>query len=231
MGFSTKAALCCALLTLGACASHKPAPGGHAGNRAEVGVDQPSRLLAQARDLQASEGCAKAAPVYRIVASYGAGHDMAQFELGACLLMMTGASDAETALFRQEALFWLTRAAWAGNPRAQGKLAESLSGARPFAVSFLSADPAEAMKWSIIYNANGVRDVYGLQTLSSAVTDHLAATLDAAAVAKAQAQAAAFTKIEMSEFVPMARPSENGNAKGPMGEGHGPGGERRRRGP
>lgn len=223
--------LCLAAL-LAACASSRGGPrGGGQMPRGPVGVNQPSALLAQARDYQAKGGCAKAAPVYRIVASHGDGHDVAQYELGACLLEMEGESGAETALFRQEALFWLNRAAWAGNARAQGKLAEVLSGAPAYRVSLVAPDPVAAMMWSIVYDANGTREVYGLRALAPLARDHLASVLTPEGLAAAQREAASFSRIAMAGFVPTARAgeeNENG-ARGPGGmQGPPDGGNRRR---
>lgn len=226
--------LCCAALVAG-CASGRPSGAPRAGGfgGGAVGVNQPSLLLAKARDLQAREGCAKAAPVYRIVSSHGGGHDVAQYELGACLLQMEGESDAETGLFRQEALFWLSRAAWAGNARAQGKLAETLSGAAPYKASFVTPDPVEAMKWAIVYDKNGTRETYGLRALPPLVRDHLSSVLPPEGLSAAQGEAASFRRISMSEFTPIVRSGEEGGddaARGPGGMQGGPpeGGRRRR---
>jgi len=213
MRFSVSTAALCAALFLAGCGGGGP-PGGPRGaggfSAAPVGVNQPSQLLSRARDMQAKEGCAKAAPVYRIVASHGEGHDIAQYELGACLLQMESDSDAETALFRQEALFWLSRAAWAGNARAQGKLAETLSGAAPYKATFVASDPVEAMKWAIVYDANGTRETYGLRALPQLVRDHLSSALTPEGLSAAQSEASSFRRISMSEFVPFGRSSEEG---------------------
>lgn len=217
---------------LAACASSRGGPrGGGQMSMGPIGLTQPSALLAQARDFQARGGCPKAAPVYRIVASHGDGHDVAQYELGACLLEMQGESDAETALFRQEALFWLSRAAWAGNARAQGRLAEVLSGADLYKVSLVAPDPVAAMMWSIVYDGNGTREVYGLRALPPMVRDHLAAALTPQTLAAAQREAASFSRIEMAGFVPTARDGEDsdGGARGPGGMQGPPEGGRRRR--
>ncbi len=195
------------------CASSKPRDGSEPDPGASAGVNEPSQLLRRARDLQSKEGCAKAVPVYRIVSGYGEDYDVAQHELGACLLEMTGESDAETSLFRQEALFWLNRAAWAGNPRAQGKLAEILSGAPRYAVAHVEADPQQALVWSIIYSDNSVRDTYGLKATPPLVSDHLQSTLPEPQKEAAQVEAAGFRKIVMSGFEPMADESDQ------MGEG------------
>jgi len=181
-------------------------PRGEASAGPSAGVGRPSALLAAAREQQAKEGCAKAAPAYRIVASYGEGYEIAQFELGACLIQMTGAGDAETALFRQEGVFWLSRAAWAGDARAQGRLAEALSGAQGYAASHLGPDPEAALMWSLVYTANGSRDVYGLRPLPSLVTEHIVSALSAEAEESARQKAVQFARVTMDSFVAPAMP-------------------------
>lgn len=189
---------------LASCASSGKADR-RAGAGAEAGppnVNRPSALLARARNFQAREGCAKAAPTYRVVAGFGAGYEIAQYELGACLLEMEGDSDVETTLFRHEGLFWLNRAAWAGNPRAQLKLAEILSGASRYEIAHVGADPERAMVWASIYERNGARETYGLKPVGPIVTAHLQSVLAADAIDAAREEALRFRKIEMAEFAP-----------------------------
>ena len=212
------------LLTVSAACSSRSGPNQFAAT--PVGVDQPSLLLSKARDQQAKEGCAKAAPAYRIVSGYGEGYEIAQYELGACLLEMTGASDMETILFREESLFWLNRAAYAGNPRAQLKLAEVLSGAPAYAVTHVSPNPQRAMMWSVVYEANGARETYGLKPVGSLVVTHLSSALSVDAAEAAKAEAAKFRKIAMDEFTPPARGQAGERGQGPQG---GQRGERPRR--
>ncbi|WP_375204567.1 hypothetical protein [Hyphococcus sp.] len=207
-----------------ACAPPKRGgPGAEFGARRAVGINRPSSLLAAAREQQATQSCAKAAPAYRMVASYGEGYEIAQYELGACLLEMTGANDAETALFRQEGVFWLSRAAWAGDPRAQGKLAEALSGAPGFAASHIAPDPEAALMWSIIYMSNGARDTYALRPVPSPVSDHLKNVISEAASESANAKAERFARVKMEAFVapPMAQ-NAGGPQGGPQGRGRPP---------
>ncbi|WDI32609.1 hypothetical protein PUV54_05295 [Hyphococcus flavus] len=201
-------ALCAA-----ACAgSGKRGPG--QGQRPSASIQQPSSLLAKARTVQGRQGCAKAAPTYRIVASYGEGYEIAQYELGACLMEMEGAGAQETVLFREEGLFWLKRAAWAGDPRAQLKLTQVLSGVPAYAVSHVAVDPLSAMTWAEIYDANGVRETYGLQPVGPVVLEKLHAALDQNELQRARKEAAGFTKISLDEFVP------------PVGDRAGQGGQR-----
>lgn len=192
-----------------ACASPgRDGPGGGEGGPGEgrtIGVNMPSALLAKARETQAQAGCAKAAPTYRVVASFGAGYEIAQYELGACLMEMEGGSEIETALFREEGMLWLNRAAYAGNPRAQLKLAEILSGALQHSRAHVSADPQRAMVWSVVYEQNGARETFGLKPVGPVVTAHLQSVLSTEAIAAARAEAKEFQKIELAEFTPPAQ--------------------------
>ncbi|MFC2951085.1 hypothetical protein ACFOOP_04050 [Marinicaulis aureus] len=203
-------------------------PRGEVAAGPSAGAGRPSALLAAAREQQAKEGCAKAAPAYRIVASYGEGYEIAQYELGACLMQMTGAGDPETMLFRQEGVFWLSRAAWAGDARAQGRLAEALSGAQGYAASHLGPDPEAALMWSLVYTANGSRDVYGLRPLPSLVTEHIASVLSADAEERARQKAVQFTRVTMEAFVAPAMPQtarggrDSGSGRPPGGGGDRP---------
>ena len=223
-----------AISVLTGCASsgsgRRPAGSSSDGARSQTqgpGQIDPSRLLRQARERQAKEGCAKAVPSYRIVSAFGEDYEIAQYELGACLLSMTGRSEAETKLFRHEAVLWLSRAAWSGNPRAQGKLAEILSGAPHYSIDRISPDPLEAMTWSIIYDANGSRAVFGLDVTPKFVLQHLQSALSPEQAAKAAEKASAFQKITMEAFVPGAEYSEN--ARGTRSSDAPQGGRRRPR--
>ncbi|WP_411816665.1 hypothetical protein [Hyphococcus sp. DH-69] len=207
-----------------ACAS--PQKGDRPRGGGPVSVNQPSTLLAKARDIQAKQGCARALPAYRVVSAYGAGYDVAQYELGACLFEVSGKSAQETELLRSEGLFWLRRAAWAGNPRAQFKLAEVLSGLKVFSDQAVPRDPVEAMMWVGVYEANGVRSVYSMPDISAAVVDHIRGNLTPAQMEEARVRAAEYRKIEMATFVPPqgARSQQSGR-----GQGERPEGQRRRR--
>lgn len=190
------------------------------------GLQQPGKLLSLARDTQAKKGCTKAIPAYRVISSFGDGYDVAQYELGACLLEATSDNPAEVELFQEEAVFWLRRSAWAGNARAQLKLAHELSGAGDVSLN-THANPEEAMGWSIVYNENAKRDLYDLPDVTESVANHLNATLDGAATARAVAFADDFQAITMASFTPPRQ--QEGSARRqsrPQGQ---PGGQQRRR--
>ncbi len=187
-------------ISAAACASGKP---GAKGDRTpNAALYQPQRLLDHARNLQAEKGCAAAAPMYRVIASFGVGYDVAQYELGACLKTMTGENDPETALFQKEAALWLERAAWAGNARAQKDLAILLSGADRQART--TADPAAALGWALVYEENAQRELFGLQNITPPILSHIHARLTADQKRAAEAFAANFEEITLASFTPPA---------------------------
>ncbi len=209
---------------LGACAT---SPSREARGPAPA-INQPERLLAHARNVQAEKGCDKAIPTYRVIGGFGEGYEVAQYELGACLLETAPISE-QTVLLTQEGLFWLRRAAWAGNARAQWRLAMVLSGApSPYAEN-VDAIPTEAMGWALVYKDNGTRELYGLAPVYPKVLNHLNATLSSDAKAEAATFANDFTEVKMAIFTP---PAGNQNAKKAGGGKRGPsgdGGQQRRR--
>jgi len=157
--------------------------------------DSAPRLLAEARKMREETGCIAAAPTYRVVAAMGAGEEAAQHELGECLLLIDGVHAAETALFRQEGEFWLTRAAFAGNARAQRALAVHFgSAANPHAA------PAEALKWALVYAKNGEADLYGFKTLPPTFVPGLKSALSAEAIVAAEGFASEFAPIALAAF-------------------------------
>lgn len=167
-----------------------------------------SRLLEDARKTRESKGCAPAAPNYRVVAAMGEGQEAAQHELGECLLTIAGADASETALFRQEGLFWLTRAAHAGNARAQRALA--IHYAAP-----AEGAQEEALKWALVYARNSDAAVYGYKDLPATFTPGLIAALAPHSVADAQAFAAAFAPRAMARFDPPPPPKGSKSRSGP----------------
>lgn len=184
----------------------------------------PERLLERARAVRTSEGCLEAAPTYRVVAAMGEGQEAAQHELGECLLLIAGATPAETALFRQEAAFWLVRAAHAGNARAQRALAVHLG-------SNANADaaPAEALKWALVYEKNGEAALYGYKSLPPTFVPGLKSDVGPAAVAAAEAFAAAFAPLTLAKFAPPPPDKDAPKAESPPEDGPPERGRRPRR--
>ncbi len=231
MSIARTTALALFAASLAACASGPQRGGGGPGGGAPIDVaSQSERILADARKKKSDKDCAAAIPSYRVVASLGKGHDTAQFELGACLLEAsadTADTIVATALFRDEGLFWLRRAAYAGNARAQLALAGALSGADGHAAAGPQSDIVEGYGWSLIYADNAAHKLYGLPDLHPIAADHFRAQMSDAMISEANAFAAAYQKIEMAVFTPPTRERGAGRPQGgaPGGEGR----ERRRR--
>lgn len=173
-----------------------------------------SGLLSFAREARETQSCAAAAPTYRVVAAMGEGQEAAQHELGECLLLMDGASPTETALFRQEALFWLKRAAFAGNARAQRALAVHY-GAR----SNPEGSPAEALKWALVYKKNSDADLYGYKALPDTFVPGLKQDVSPEALAAAESFAASFTPLMLAKFAPPPRDKKGEKPDGPPPDG------------
>ncbi|MEO1135738.1 MAG: hypothetical protein AAFW68_03880 [Pseudomonadota bacterium] len=207
----------CAFALVTACASGAEKPDERGLVRGgQSGLNQPSLLLSKAREVQAEQGCAAALPAYRVISSFGKGYHVAQYELGACLLTIDSATQAEAALLRMESDFWLHRAAWAGNARAQRKLAEILSGAAGYGDADFHTAPQEAAMWALVYAENSARDLYNLPELPSPVTRHLEATLTPQERQWAEQAANNFQTIDMAIFTPprQQRPARSGGDRG-----------------
>lgn len=186
-------------------------------------LEQSQMLLRMARNVRAQKGCAEAAPVYRVLSGFGEGLEPAQFELGECLLEMEGGGMAETALFRREALFWLERAAYAGNGRAQRKLAEFYG-----AVHTPHGDAQKALGWALVFARNGDAELYAINSFPDTFEPGLRAELTGEAIAEAEAFAKNFSVIRMAIYAPPGRQGARGGGgefRRPPGGGQG----RRRR--
>ncbi|MEM9170332.1 MAG: hypothetical protein AAGC56_11840 [Pseudomonadota bacterium] len=216
---------------LSACAgSPKAGPGGPGAAAHGGGAPTAERLVKRARALQEEKSCAAAAPTYRMAASTGAGRESAQHELGECLLTMAvGSSEAgravEARLFHEEGLFWLRRAAYAGNARAQRALAVHFG-----TTSNPDADAATALRWAKLYQANPDASVLGYKSLPATFVPGLESDVDAGTVADVASFVATFEPVTMATFeFPRA---ENNGSRGRGQRAQRPpqgGGQRRRR--
>lgn len=157
--------------------------------------EEAGRLVRYARDLRAKNGCAAAAPAYRVVAGMGEGEEAAQHELGACLLEIEGASSTETALFRQEGEFWLTRAAFAGNARAQRMLAMEM--ASPASALH---DVKSALQWALVYADNPTAKLYGFGPLPATLIPGLKSAMNDSDAVEAEKFAKEFAPIALAKF-------------------------------
>lgn len=207
----------CTLALVTACASGADKPDERGSARGgQNALNQPSLLLGKAREIQAEQGCAAALPAYRVISSFGKGYHVAQYELGACLLTIDGANTSESALLRMESDFWLHRAAWAGNARAQRRLAVILSGAAGYDDPHFRTAPQEAAMWALVYAENSARDLYNLPELPAPVASHLDAILTPQARQLAEQAANDFQTIDMAIFTPprQQRAARNGGDRG-----------------
>lgn len=204
------------LIFAGGCASGpQQGPRGQGPNQQgpAAGLNQSQMLLARARQIQSEQGCARAVPTYRVIASFGADYEVAQYELGACLIEIDGVNAHETALFRDEGLLWIKRAAWGGNARAQHRLAHLLSGAAYEPPRGFAPDPQAAMGWALVYQANPARSLYALPDVADPVLNHLRSALSEEESAAASAFASDFDKIALASFTPPAAQRGNANAR------------------
>ncbi len=183
-----------------------------------VHQDGAGRLTAFARRTRGEKGCAAAAPAFRVVAAMGDGNEAAQHELAECLLEIEGANATETALFREEARFWLTRAAYAGNARAQRRLVLDMA-----APASALHDPKTALHWALVYEKNPTADLYGFKELPKTLIPGLKASLTSEAVAEAEAFAKGFAPLPLAKF-------EAPKAQKPGGDRRPPGARPRRPG-
>lgn len=210
-------------LSLAACASG-PQRGPAGGFKIDV-ASQAETILADARRKKAEKNCAAAIPSYRVVSSFGKGYDVAQSELGNCLLEVASADNTDTALLQEEALFWLRRSAYAGNARAQLALSNALSGAAPGAAG-ITPNLVESYGWALIYEDNAAHSLYGLPDLHPQTAAFFRTQLNDTATTAAQSFAASYKQVEMDVFVPpFAGDRERGQANGGR---RGQGGERPR---
>jgi len=177
-----------------------------------VSEDDAGRLTSHARRLREEKGCAAAAAAFRVIAGMGEGQEVAQHELGECLMEIDGASPTETALFRQEGQLWLTRAAHAGNARAQRRLVvEMAAPASPL------HDAGGALKWALVYDKNPTADLYGYKALPATLVPGLKAALTPAEITEAESFAATFAPLFLQKFEAPKRAREKGDRR-PTGE-------------
>ncbi|MEM8772028.1 MAG: hypothetical protein AAGD92_10305 [Pseudomonadota bacterium] len=208
-----------AFTLIAACASpQKRGPGFGAAPVSLAG--QAERILSDARSKRAENSCEAAAPSFRVVASFGKGYDVAQYELGECLLEIDDPNPIQSALHQEEARLWLRRAAWAGNARAQLALADHLSATANNAVA--NANLIEAYGWALIYQDNAAHALYGLPSLSAEAKERFATALDETMKQSAHAFAADFRQFEMAVFQPPlvasgARAARQSGGRAPQG--------------
>jgi hypothetical protein len=169
-----------------------PGEGPTAGESAPQTVvpDVPSGPEGRAEDLRLRGKCDEAIPIFRNLASRGAGFEIARYNLGLCQLDLakTASDPQRAASLAQEGAANVRKAADGSLPSAQLKLVNIyLDGIG------VAADPVQAGMWSLIYHSNGTREVLGLPDISSDLQARLNAALTAKTWAEAQARADAWS--------------------------------------
>ena len=165
------------------------APAGESAPQIIVNPELPNEPEGRGEDLRLNGKCTEAIPIFRDLAARGAGFEIARYNLGLCLLDLAKAEpDAQRAAsLKHEAAAQIMRAANGGFPGAQlGLVTLYLDG------NGVGTDPVEAGKWSLIYHANGTRQVLGLPDVSHDLQARLDGVLTAKTWAEAQSRADAW---------------------------------------
>jgi TPR repeat protein len=197
----TAAACMSSLAEAGTSIQNQPGPAqggiGGPGSAAPGGGVEPPRYFqlppepeARADDLRLNGRCNEAIPIYGALADLGRGYELAEFNLGQCLIEVSkNAQDAQQAAnLKREAARHILKAANTGLPNAQLALVTVyLDGVG------IGSDPVEAGKWSLIYHSNGTRMALGLPDVPSEVQARLDAALTDKTWSDAQSRAAAWT--------------------------------------
>lgn len=134
--------------------------------------------------------CDKAIPIFRRLANYGEGFELARYNLGLCLLDVakTEPDATRAAGLRQEGAADVIAAADRGLPKAQASLVTMyLDG------NGVERDPVQAGMWALIYHANGARMAIGMPNISAALQARLDGALNDQAWQQAQTRADAWT--------------------------------------
>lgn len=139
-------------------------------------------MFIEAEEWRAAGDCVRANALYYRLARRGQGFERSQYGLGLCLTGDDAATQADTPFI--EGLLWLRRAAEAGLPDAQLRLAELYtSGPQTM------RDPAEAAFWWTLFDRNGQRRAIGYVEPDRARLDAMADAFDTALLAQASQHA------------------------------------------
>jgi hypothetical protein len=124
----------------------------------------------KAEDLRLKGKCDQALPLLRGIVDNGGSSEIAQFNLGLCLLDLAATDKPHADAMKKEGTEWIVGAANMGLARAQSRAVTLLLDANP-------SDPVEAQKWALIYKANPTRYTFGLPELSDDTIKRLDAAL------------------------------------------------------
>lgn len=180
------------------------------------GMDRPpgEESFSQVLLMRTEQGCEVAIPPLRRFASYGGGFEIAQFELGDCLVATarkTSDSGARQKM-AEEAQDVLLKAANSNEPNAQGLLA-----ALYFRGDLLQKNIVEAGKWLQLYRRNNLRINLGARRLARGLESDMRNTLTEDDWKAANAMADAFDVTIQPTTMPQEKPD------GPeAGEGYRP---------
>jgi|GEM_PF-1908675 len=206
-----------ALLLLAACVPGNGGPtgpfDGPGGNmHRPPGEESFSQVLL----MRTEQGCPAAIPPLRRFASYGGGFEIAQFQLGDCLVEVARATDDATERRKaaEEAQDVLLKAANSNEPNAQGLLAQLY-----FRGDVLERDLVAAGKWLLLYRRNNLRINLGARDLPAGLERDMRQTLTDAQWAEATREADAFEVT----IQPSTAPQEREGPEGPQaGRGYPP---------
>lgn len=199
-------AILSAALCLGVPAAAQMGGGGQ-GNPADQPIDPGGdRLPSQtqlppdpegnAEDLRLAGHCDEAIPILRRLAAGGDGYELAQYNLGLCLLDTAKAEpDAQRAArLKLEATAFILQAANHNLPKAQASLAQMyLDG------NGVARDPIEAGKWALIYRGNGTRFALGMPDIPPDLQARLDTALTDATWAQARVRADAWSPAAQAQ--------------------------------
>jgi TPR repeat protein len=145
--------------------------------------------------VKAKDGCPAAIPLLEPLAALGRGHEMAQFQLGACYLETARAQPAER-VDEKRALGagWILKAANSEVPDAQETAVRLyLDGIG------IAADPAEAGKWFLLLQRNPRRTMFGPTAMDADLEKRLRRDLSDANWGQA--------RIRADQWQPVQQPS------------------------
>ncbi len=168
----------------------------------------PNAAYSAAIDLKTKGDCAGASMRLRPIASLGPGYENAQTALGECLIQTDGASELSADYL--EGLAWLRRAADAGWPEAQGRLAQTHA-LGPTAIR----SAGEAAYWLTLYDTNTGKSRVGFAPLDSSLLAAIRSAITPAEKAAGEKRAAAWQRKVWIPPTPAG--ASNINARGTKG--------------
>jgi len=163
----------------------------------------PNKIFTEAMDLKSKGDCVQAAVQLRRVVVMGPGYENAQTALGECLTTTESIGDATSDYL--EGVVWLRRAADAGWPEAQGRLAQVYASG-PTSVR----NSGEAAYWLALYDANPGKSRIGFVALDAAALAAVRKTLSSAEQEEGLRRAATWQRKVWLPPAPANADSANG---------------------